>query len=199
MNTYKNGKISQGWGGFGRDLAITMATPGGGTSGQYPQRKFMTGEKFWVSGILVRKDGIVFELYSDPYDNIRYYSQLKFPFAKGSVPAPDDALKAISDVLTAQPVDHSADTQQPATAPEQGAPPPAAPADQAMAPIAPPPPPPDEPTAPPKTVSLGQTVDQVVANFGQPDTIVKLAGTKQVYYYKDFKVTFVGGKVRDVQ
>jgi hypothetical protein len=42
-------------------------------------------------------------------------------------------------------------------------------------------------------------VDVVVANFGQPDKIVKLAGTKQVYYYKDFKVTFVGGKVTDVQ
>ena len=72
-------------------------------------------------------------------------------------------------------------------------------ADAPPAAIPPPPPPPDEPVAPPKTVALGQTVDTVVTNFGQPDKIVKLAGTKQVYYYKDFKVTFVGGKVTDVQ
>ena len=27
-NTYKNGKIGQGWGGFGKDFAITMMAPG---------------------------------------------------------------------------------------------------------------------------------------------------------------------------
>src|SRR5580692_10442153 len=35
-NTYKNGKITQGWGGFGKDVAIGMATPGGGTAADYP-------------------------------------------------------------------------------------------------------------------------------------------------------------------
>ena len=46
-NTYKNGKISQGGGGFGRDILITMATPGNGTSANYPQRKFYSREKLW--------------------------------------------------------------------------------------------------------------------------------------------------------
>jgi hypothetical protein len=45
---------------------------------------------------------------------------------------------------------------------------------------------------------LGQTIDQVVAALGQPDKIVNL-GSKQIYVYKDLKVTFVDGKVADVQ
>jgi hypothetical protein len=38
----------------------------------------------------------------------------------------------------------------------------------------------------------------VVAAFGQPEKMVKL-GAKEIYYYKDLKVTFVNGKVTDVQ
>ena len=37
-----------------------------------------------------------------------------------------------------------------------------------------------------------------MANFGQPTKIVKL-GAKEIYYYQDLKVTFVAGKVSDVQ
>ena len=95
-NTYKNGRISQGMGGFGRDLAISLATPGGGTSADYPQRKFVTGEKFWLTAFNIQKDGVVFQLYSDPYDDVRYYGQLKVPFDKRSVPSPDDALARIA-------------------------------------------------------------------------------------------------------
>jgi hypothetical protein len=77
--------------------------------------------------------------------------------------------------------------------------PPPPPADNAALPeIAPPPPPADEPAAPPKTISLGQTTDQVVAILGQPQKIVNLTN-KQTYYYKDLKVMFTAGKVTDVQ
>lgn len=55
------------------------------------------------------------------------------------------------------------------------------------------------PTAPPPAeISLGMTIDQVVAAFGPPVRVANL-GTKQVYSYKDVKVTFVNGKVTDVQ
>jgi hypothetical protein len=56
----------------------------------------------------------------------------------------------------------------------------------------------DQPAAPPATVSLGQTPDQVIAALGQPQKIVKLA-KKETYYYKDLKVIFTAGKVSDVQ
>ena len=58
------------------------------------------------------------------------------------------------------------------------------------------PPPPIAP--PPKTIELGLTRDQVISSPGQPEKIVKLP-TKQIDIYKDMKITFVGGKVRDIQ
>lgn len=50
----------------------------------------------------------------------------------------------------------------------------------------------------PKTVELGQSPDQVEAVLGKPETILKL-GAKTIYVYKATKVTFVDGKVSDVQ
>jgi hypothetical protein len=61
--------------------------------------------------------------------------------------------------------------------------------------IAPPPPPAD---APPPTISVGQTKDQVTAAFGQPVKAAKI-GTKEILYYKDMKVTFMNGKVTNVE
>jgi uncharacterized membrane protein YgcG len=52
--------------------------------------------------------------------------------------------------------------------------------------------------APPQQIEKGQTPDQVTAAIGQPDKIVNL-GAKQIYVYKDIKVTFINGKVSDVQ
>jgi uncharacterized membrane protein YgcG len=54
-------------------------------------------------------------------------------------------------------------------------------------------PPPD-----PVQIEKGQTIDQVKAAIGPPDKIINL-GTKQIYVYKDIKVTFINGKVSDVQ
>jgi hypothetical protein len=49
-----------------------------------------------------------------------------------------------------------------------------------------------------KTISIGQTVSEVTATMGAPDSVVDL-GTKVIYVYRDMKVTFKGGKVSDVQ
>jgi hypothetical protein len=76
-----------------------------------------------------------------------------------------------------------------------------------MAPI-PPPPPPDfggqpqraapQSTSAPAEVKIGQTTDQVTAALGQPLQIFNL-GAKVVYKYQSLKVTFVNGKVSDVE
>lgn len=50
----------------------------------------------------------------------------------------------------------------------------------------------------PQTVQLGMTTDQVQAALGKPEKIFNL-GSKQIYVYKDVKVTFQNGKVADVQ
>ena len=57
---------------------------------------------------------------------------------------------------------------------------------------------PAQPPQPPPTIQLGQTPDEVTGALGQPEKIVNL-GAKQIYYYKDMKITFVKGKVSDVQ
>ncbi len=58
--------------------------------------------------------------------------------------------------------------------------------------------PPAPAQAEPQTIEKGQTTDQVQASLGKPDKIVNL-GTKQIWVYKDLKVTFINGKVSDVQ
>ena len=226
-NTYKNGKISQGLGGFGKDMLITMAAPGGATATDYPHRPFAPGEKCWVTGIQVQKDGVLFQLYSDPYDNIRYYGNLKIPFPnKKEVPSVDAALQMVAEVLTVVPSQEQqasdAGNQQvptpvsaqngqqtlapgnsfltPAVAPggasEMVSPPPTAAAQRQYQDLAPPPPPP----APAPSISIGQTKDQVIVAFGEPQRKAA-AGPKEIFFYTDLKmkVTFIGGKVSSIE
>ena len=52
--------------------------------------------------------------------------------------------------------------------------------------------------AEPQTIQLGQSTDQVLSVLNKPEKIVNL-GAKQIFVYRDLKVTFVDGKVSDVQ
>ena len=54
------------------------------------------------------------------------------------------------------------------------------------------------PPAEPPTIAPGQSIDDVTGALGTPKNIVDL-GAKKIYVYKDMKVTFVNGKVTDVQ
>jgi hypothetical protein len=54
------------------------------------------------------------------------------------------------------------------------------------------------PAGPPKTIAVGQSIDDVVASMGQPKSIVDL-GAKKIYVYPDLKITFNNGKVSNVQ
>ncbi len=55
------------------------------------------------------------------------------------------------------------------------------------------------PSAPPASkVTAGQTIEEVTALVGQPKQIVEV-GTKKVYIYPAFKITFVDGKVASVE
>jgi hypothetical protein len=155
---------------------------------QTQSRQFVTGEKFWVTGIAAQGDGVVFTLFSDAIQDVRYQCTLKFPYTKGTTPSTDEVLATVAEVFKVQPDDSakSDDKQQPAAGGDaQPAAEQAAPAEQA-------------PAAPPATVAIGQSTDEVVAILGQPDKILNL-GAKQIYVYKDLKVTFVKGKVTDAQ
>jgi hypothetical protein len=175
-NTYKNGAISMG---FGANMSWTVAlSQANQQPANIPQRKFVSGEKFWVADYVVKDDGIIFQFYIDQLDNVRYYGQLKFPVSKGAFPPADAMLKTIAEAITPDNPDQEAQPAENAAAPQQ----------QGGA----------APAQAPKTISLGQTKEEVVAILGEPKKIVNL-GAKEMYYYPDMKVIFTDGKVTDVQ
>jgi hypothetical protein len=57
---------------------------------------------------------------------------------------------------------------------------------------------PAAPPAAPASISLGQSINDVTGQLGQPKSVVDL-GPKKIYVYKDMKITFKDGKVSDVQ
>src|SRR5215469_11180772 len=160
-------------------------------------RTFVNGEKVYVTGIALKNNTVTFSLISDAYNNVRYKGTLSFDFDKKTVNGGDVAAmqKTIGEVFTidtSQNQNADAGSQQGGSAPAAPAAPeppaaPAAPAEPVLAPAAPPP-----------SIELGQTKDMVTAILGQPQKIAKVAG-KEIYFYKDLKVTFKDGKVSDVQ
>jgi hypothetical protein len=215
MNTYKEGKVTPAKAcGVGEKLrrlpGFGSHVPGAGSAPA--TRNFVSGEKFWVTKIDVRANGVIFDFFTDATpagdQGVRYKAQLTIPFG-ALTPSPDEALKAVQEVITVVPPEEDAKKdagKAPEPAPQGGqpaapapsetaaAPPAAPPAEAPPPPIAPPPPPPPDPTE----ISEGQTIEQVVAALGQPLKTAKV-GTKSIYYYKDVKVTFINGKVKDIQ
>jgi len=210
-NTYSSGVLSANYNNRAKDAAKSflkgrLPFGGGGSvtdaaNNGCASRKFVAGEKFWVTGVTPQKDGIIVATFSDPYpdpsnpggDPVHFYGEIKFAYPHGVAPASDDFVKTVSEVMTVAPADDSdkgGGSSAQAQAPAAPAPPPAP-----MAAIAPPPPPAD---APPPTIAIGQTKDQVTAAFGQPARMAKV-GVKEIFYYKDMKVTFTNGKVSNVE
>jgi hypothetical protein len=175
---YKGGSIALPLAGdLGWDLSLKYAQPGA-TSDNVPKREAAAGEKLFVTRILVKNEGVIFQFYSERYENVRYYGQLVFPYDKKAIPPAEDLLKTIAEVVI---------LQAPGSAGEKTPPP-----------VPPPLLPSDTPPPPRKTITLGQTKDQVVAAFGQPQKVATVGG-KEIDYYPDLKVTFVTGKVTDVE
>jgi hypothetical protein len=215
QNTYKNGKISHGVFDAAKKCKFCAYVPGvSSVAAAVPNvdmRTFVSGEKFWVTNIEAHDDGMVFSLLSDPYNDVRYYSTLKFPYPKGAVPPADQMMAMVAEVIKVAPSDDDKGGDNKAAATEtakggggaqQGGQAAASSGGQSgqasMAPIPPPPPPADAPPAAPKTIAVGQTKDQVAAIFGQPTRVIKLS-SKEIDVYPDMKVTFVHDKVTDVQ
>jgi len=116
-------------------------------------------------------------------------AEVVFEFEKGylekaSASQVEDIIGQIFTITTddGQQAQGQADADQQPSAQEQ---PPAQPTQQ-----------PQQPE--PQTVQAGMTTDQVQAILGKPDKIFNV-GSKQIYVYKDVKVTFLNGKVSDVQ
>src|ERR1700685_806728 len=174
MDTYKHGKFSKS---IGRDMQVAMSLPAGTTANDIARRTFVNGEKFWVSTISVQKDGIVFRVVSDPFNDVRYWADLKLPLEKGAVPSLDQAKTMISEVIA---VDASSANQASAPAPAQPAAAPAPVSEPKPAVAEAPPPAIKPPPPPPKGITKGDTKDQVEAAFGPPQKTVSI-GAKEIY------------------
>ncbi len=101
-NTYKNGRITQGGGAFGRDILIGMSSPGAQTANQYPHHKFAANDEVWVIKIDIHPTDVTLRLCSNPGDGMLYYGDLKFPFDKGPTPTPGQVIAKIGEVLTSE-------------------------------------------------------------------------------------------------
>ena len=142
---------------FGGGGSVTDAANSGCAS-----RKLVAGENFWVTGVTPQKDGILVSAFGDPGpdpsgNQVRYCGEIKFHFAKRSLPPPDDFVKTVSEVITMQPPDDKGDqggqgAQLAEAAATAAAPAPPAAPPASMTAIPPPPPPAD---APPPAIAIG--------------------------------------------
>jgi hypothetical protein len=178
----KNDKLTMPFGLRANVGAELRKKQPGANDYKVPSRTFVAGEKVWIVGAKVNDNGVIMEFYSDPYQDVRYYGEVWFQFPKGAVPAADDFMKNLAEVVTALPPPEETETTQPA-APASTPP--------VVAPVAP-------PAAPTKTVSLGQTKDQVITILGQPPKIANV-GTKEIDYYPDMKIIYINGRVTDIE
>jgi len=180
-NTYKDGRIKHSLTGALIHNANTV-------------RDLRAGERVYLLKTEVKDAGVVFSVLScdmcdgSPADlaQMPYRASLTFQFPNGYWNTTDFAQiqRTISEVFTF--ADGPGTSTQ--ASPEPVAPPGAQFAQQPAA----------APQPEPVKIGLGQTTAQVVAGLGQPDKVVDLGG-KKIYVYKDLKVTFLDGKVSDVQ
>jgi len=210
QNTFEDGQVVAGG-----HSAVSKFVPGGFRKNPLAAapRTLAAKEKVYLLKVEAKDDAVIFTVQTcgtcdpaaiDPTHK-PFVASISFKFIKGFLAATD--LKHVKDAIGALLVvpEAAADAAaQPAAPPaadaapqnaQQSAPPPV----QAAAPdpppvkygdIAPPPPPAPE-------LKLGLTVDQVIAQLGQPITTAT-AGDKKIYLFKEWKVTFVGGKVTDI-
>lgn len=164
---------------------------------QTTTRLFQVGEKVYPSRIEVNtgKDKVTLGIVAcDACNNVNpptyYKSDVVFQFAKGTLAkaSPSDIEDTIGQVFTIddgngqqQGGDQQGGGQQGQDAQGQQ--------QQGQA---------QQQQAEPQTIQLGQSEDDVQAALGKPEKIVNL-GSKQIFVYKDLKITFMKGKVTDVQ
>jgi hypothetical protein len=181
-NNFKDGRIK-------RSAASTLIHDG------KTSRELQAGEKVYLLKTEVKDSGIVFSVQSciacdgSAIDQVQmaYRASLNFQFPKGFAETADfvKIRQTIDQVFGFAFGDPGANPQPVMEAP----PPPTAPPAPQTRPA---------PQAPPARIALGQTIDEVTANLGQPEKVVDL-GSKKIYFYRDLKITFIEGKVSDVQ
>jgi hypothetical protein len=178
VSTYKDGQMHSP--GFGQMVFLGQVT-----------RLLQVGEKVYVLKVAVdlKNDRVALAIMEcDSCNGLNQYSSYRatvaFQYPKGYLGSaePDQVEDVISQVLTidtGSPDQQQAqDSQAPAAAQE--------------------PPPSAAPPQPPPTIQIGESISDVTTAIGQPKKIVDL-GAKKIYVYDDLKITFMNGKVSNVE
>ena len=155
---------------------------GNGTGVLREARLLGVGEKAYLTRLEVKENEIIFSIQScgscnpagPDANDMPYRASLAFQFAKGYLAGADS--REIEEMIAGVFASEAAAPMAPATAAVPEAAPPAA----------------------PPTIALGQSKDEVATVLGQPDRVAKV-GNKEIWFYKDMKVTLLDGKVSDVQ
>jgi len=211
QNTFEDGQVVAGG-----HSTVSKFMPGGIGKKPFaaPPRTLAAKEKVYLLKMEAKDDAVILTVQTcgtcdpaavDP-SHKPFVASISFKFIKGflaitNVKQVKDAIGALLLVpdagasTDAQPAAGAAPPNAPQNAPQTQAQPPvqaAAPPDPPVkyGDIAPPPPPAPE-------LKLGLTVDQVIAQLGQPVNTAT-AGDKQIYLFKEWKITFTGGKVTDI-
>jgi hypothetical protein len=124
----------------------------------------------------------------------KFQATVSFKFKKGYLDEapPDEVEQTIEAVLAPDTGSDTAAADTQAAVPAAAAPQ-APPVQRAVAPAAP-----AAPADPPPTVSIGESATDVLLAMGKPLQRVDL-GKKQIYIYKDVKITLINDKVTDLQ
>jgi hypothetical protein len=212
QNTFEDGQVVAGG-----HSTVSKFMPGGLGKKPFaaPPRTLAAKEKVYLLKMEAKDDAVIFTVQTcgtcdpaavDP-SHKPFGASISFKFIKGFLAVTN--LKQVKDAISAllvvpeaaaadsaaQPAADTAQQTTPQSAPQTQAQPPAQAATPEPPPvkygdIAPPPPPAPE-------LKLGLTVDQVVAQLGQPVNTATV-GDKQIYLFKEWKLTFVSGKVTDI-
>jgi len=154
-------------------------------------RQLPSGEKVYVIKIDTnpKKDKVSFRIIECDSCNgaaqpSSYKADVIFEFPKGSLanPSVTDIEDTIAKVFA---IDNSPQGTEAPQSPAQAG----QPAPEQQSPTQ---------ASQPAQIQIGQSIDDVVNALGQPEKIVDL-GQKKIYVYKDLKITFLNGKVSDVQ
>jgi hypothetical protein len=180
VTTYKRGKLSRGFGSTLGELATESGT-------------FPVNERVYLIKIDVdsKKSTITLHIEScgtcdpaapDPY-HLPQRGAVKFDFEKvafGSIGwgTVQGTIAAVFGGTVSAPPEPPVTSFVPQSAPE-------------VQPEA-------EPPATPAKIEMGQSPDQVRSIFGPPADVISL-GSKQIYLYPNLKITFMDGKLSDVQ
>jgi hypothetical protein len=157
-------------------------------------RELLAGERVYLLKTEVKDSGIVFSLQSciacdgSEVDLVQmaYRASLTFQFSKGRLATIDFAQiqRAIGQVFVFADLGTANGLQGVVPPPPQAAQ--SAPQSRTAVRDA------------PASIALGQTTGQVTASLGQPAKVVDL-GNKKIYIYPDLKITFLDGKVSEIQ